>query len=323
MTTTVSVDNFVRAETDRMFAAIQADAGGINAFRHNREPAPIDEQTVIRLNRDTLYSFAVVDISAGARVTLPDAGDRYMSAMVVNNDHYVDAIFHGAGTYELTVDQFGTEHVMVGVRTLVDPADAADIAEVSRLQDRITLEAGSARPFVSPEYDAVSFDGTRDGLLQLATFLSGFDRMFGTREEVDPVRHLIGAAAGWGGLPTSEASYVGVEPRVDPGDYEMTLEDVPVDAFWSISVYNARGFFEPTSSGRYTINSITGVPNDDGSITVRFVTDPEDPRPNAIPVPDGWNFLVRLYRPRAEVLDGTWTVPPLVPATEVSPGLQA
>mgnify|MGYP002737254377 CR=1 FL=1 len=311
----VSVDNFARAETDRMFADIEAGAGGINTFRHNREPAAIDEQTVIRLNRDTLYSFAIVDISAGARVTLPDAGDRYLSAMVVNNDHYVNAIFHDAGTHELTIDQFDTDYVLIGVRTLVDPAEEGDIAEVSRLQDQIMLEAGSARPFVSPDYDKVSFDGTRDGLLQLAKYVTEFDRMFGTREEVDPVRYLIGAAAGWGGLPTTEAAYVGVEPRVPQGDYELTLNDVPVDAFWSISVYNARGYFEPNSSGRYTVNNITGVRNDDGSITVRFVTDPNHPRANAIPIPEGWNFLVRLYRPRPEVLNGTWKVPTLASAS--------
>lgn len=67
--------------------------------------------------------------------------------------------------------------------------------------------------------------------------------MFGTREQVDPVRHLIGTAAGWGGLPTTETVYVGVQPP-GMGDHELTLKAVPVDAFWSISVYNAKGFFE-------------------------------------------------------------------------------
>jgi hypothetical protein len=38
--TAVNVDNFVRAETGRMFAATQAQAGGPNRFTHNREPAP-------------------------------------------------------------------------------------------------------------------------------------------------------------------------------------------------------------------------------------------------------------------------------------------
>src|SRR5689334_1551968 len=75
--TRVNVDNFARAETHRMMADLQRDAGGVNLFRHNREPASVDQQTVIRMNRDTLYSFAVVDVSDGATLTMPDAGDRY------------------------------------------------------------------------------------------------------------------------------------------------------------------------------------------------------------------------------------------------------
>ena len=76
----VNVDNFVRAETHRMFAGLQRDAGGVNRLVHNREPAPVDKQTVIRMNRDTLYSFAVVDISEGATLHVPDAGERYLSS---------------------------------------------------------------------------------------------------------------------------------------------------------------------------------------------------------------------------------------------------
>jgi len=49
----VNVDNFARAESDRMFAAIQAQAGGVNQWYHYRTPTPLDQQTVIRMNRDT------------------------------------------------------------------------------------------------------------------------------------------------------------------------------------------------------------------------------------------------------------------------------
>ena len=104
----VNVDNFARAETHRMMAGLQRDAGGVNRFRHNREPASVDEQTVIRMNRDTLYSFAVVDISAGAILTVPDAGERYLSVMMVNKDHYINRVFHDARRHELTVDELGS-----------------------------------------------------------------------------------------------------------------------------------------------------------------------------------------------------------------------
>ncbi|WP_455905564.1 DUF1214 domain-containing protein [Microbacterium sp.] len=87
------------------------------------------------------------------------------------------------------------------------------------------------------------------------------------------------------------------------------MRDAPVDAFWSISVYNAEGYFEPNVVGRYTINSITAEKAPDGSVTVRFVDDPDTRIPNAIPVPAGWNLLVRLYRPKDAYFDGSWTVP--------------
>ena len=83
--------------------------------------------------------------------------------------------------------------------------------------------------------------------------------------------------------------------------------------FWSISLYNAAGFFEPNDRNANSLNSITATPNDDGSVTVRF-GGCGDGRPNCLPVTDGWNYLVRLYRPRPEVLDGTWTFPSLATA---------
>lgn len=308
MGTRVNVDNFVRAETDRMFGDIQRDAGGPNRFRHNRAPAAIDAQTVIRLNRDTLYSFAVVDLHEGARLTLPDAGDRYLSAMIVNNDHLVSAIFHEPGDYQLDESAIGSRYALVAVRILVDPADADDVAAVGALQDRLALAAGSSVAFESPVYDDASRDQTRTALLTLAAGLTGFDRMFGNSDQIEPIRHLIGSAAGWGGLPTTEAAYVGAMPMDGPGDYELTLSDVPVDAFWSISVYNAEGFFEKNEWDLYTVNSVMAVADPDGSITVRFVTGaPVDP--NSIPVPAKWNYLVRFYRPRASFFDGTWTLP--------------
>jgi hypothetical protein len=68
----VNILNFVRAESDTYFAAGEARSG-INAWHHTRQPTPIDEQLVVRMNRDTLYSSACVDISQGATLTLPDA----------------------------------------------------------------------------------------------------------------------------------------------------------------------------------------------------------------------------------------------------------
>jgi hypothetical protein len=305
----VNADNFVRAETDRMFADLERDASGVNVFSHNRTPAAIEHQTVIRLNRDTLYSFAVIDLAGGVTLTIPGHGTRYLSAMIVNNDHYVNAIYHQAGTYELTVADHGTRYVTAAVRIFADPNDPADLAKAGALQDQLRLTSPPATPFAYPDYDPASLDATRDALLALAAQSTDLARTFGRPGQVDPVRHLMGTAAGWGGLPSTEAIYIAAGPE-QAGNHELTLADVPVDGFWSVSVYNARGFFEPNARGLYSVNNVTATPNADGSVTVRFGDYPED-TPNAIPTPVGWNILVRLYRPRPQILDGTWQLPKL------------
>jgi hypothetical protein len=307
----VNVDNFAKAESDRMFAALLGRAGGLGVWHHDRALASLDEQTVIRQNRDTLYSFLILDISGGATLTLPDGGDRYLSAMIVNQDHYINAVLHAPGDHRLTVDEHDTDYVLVAVRILVDPTDPDDLAAVNALQDQLAVTAGSARPFELTDYEEPGFTDTRNALLELAKGVPGFDRAFGRREDVDPVRHLLGAAAGWGGLPATEAHYVNVNPGLPVGAYSVTVADVPVDAFWSLSVYDAEGFFERDETRPHNMNSVTATPNDDGSITVNLGGD--DDVPNHLPIPEGWNLLVRLYRPRPEVLDGRWTFPAVEP----------
>lgn len=87
----------------------------------------------------------------------------------------------------------------------------------------------------------------------------------------------------------------------------MSVRDVPVDGFWSISVYNADGYFEANERNAYSLNGLTATPDVDGTITVHFGGDID--RPNCLPIVNGWNYAVRLYRPRPEILDGTWTFP--------------
>src|SRR4051812_45792352 len=79
----VTADNFPRAESDLYFGGVVKN-GGFGKFDHTREPTPLDKQTVIRLNRDALYSAAVFDLNAGpVTITLPDAGKRFMSLQVI------------------------------------------------------------------------------------------------------------------------------------------------------------------------------------------------------------------------------------------------
>ncbi|MGO4601397.1 DUF1214 domain-containing protein [Terrabacter sp. 2YAF2] len=147
--------------------------------------------------------------------------------MVVNRDHYVNAVPHEPGDHELTTDRHDTDVVLVAIRTLVDPADPDDVvAAVNALQDR---------------------------------------------------------------------------------------RDVPVDGFWSISLYDSDGYFDDDGSA-VSLNNLTPQRNPDGGVTVHF-GGCADGRANCLGIKEGWNYLVRLYRPRPEVLDGTWTFPVVTPVT--------
>jgi len=314
----VTVDNFVRAESDVYMSGILKDSGGALAkFNHRREVASVDHQTVIRLNRDTMYSSALFDLDAGpVTITLPDAGTRFRSMQVISQDHYVPLVVYTAGAHTLTREQVGTRYVVVGVRTLVDPNDPQDVQKVHALQDGIKVSQSGTGKFEIPNWDPASQKKVREALLVLASTIPDFRGAFGKKGEVDPVRRLTGAAAGWGGNPDKDAVYLNVTPPKNDGAtvHKITVKDVPVDAFWSISVYNAQGYYEKNGLNSYTINSITGKKGADGSTSVQF-GGCDGKIPNCIPIVKGWNYTVRLYRPRPEILNGTYKFPEAKPAT--------
>jgi hypothetical protein len=306
----VGVDNFVRAESD-LFIGNLAREGDVGKFRHRREPASLDNQSVIRLNRDTLYSGAVFDLDAGqVTITLPDAGKRFMSMQVINQDHYVPMVVYGAGTYTLDRRQAGTRYAVVGIRTLVDPADPKDVQQVHALQDAIKVTQKSAGTFTVPAWDAASQTKVRDALLVLGSTIPDFKKAFGTKQEVDPIRHLIATAAAWGGNPDKDAVYLNVTPPKNDGTtvYRLNVGNVPVNGFWSVSLYNAQGYYEKNAYNAYMLNNITAKKSGDGSIAIQF-GGCDGKVANCLPIMPGWNYTVRLYRPRAEILNGKWAFP--------------
>jgi hypothetical protein len=313
----VTVDNFVRAESDTYFAKFVGE-GGFGKFKHERELASIDNQTVIRLNRDTLYSFAVFDLEASpVTVALPDPAGRFMSLLVINEDHYAQDVFYAPGTHTFTREGVGTRYVCLAIRTFVDPNDEADMAKAHALQDAIEVTQSGVGEFSIPDWDAESHKKIRNALLALVEANGAIDsaRMFGRKDDVDPVQHLLGAAAGWGGNPASAALYTGVVPEQNDGKtpYQLTLRDVPVDGFWSISVYDKSGYFEKNKWNAYTVNNVTAKKDADGSVTIHFGGD--ESAENFLPISPGWNYLVRMYRPRPELLSGDWA-PPVAEPTQ-------
>lgn len=311
----VNVSNFIRAESDLYFERTVMD-GGLGQFYHRMKVVGIDEQTVVRMNRDTLYSSGVFDLDAGpVTVTLPDTGKRFVSMMALSQDHYAFDVVYAPVRRTYTRERVGTRYLFLAIRTLVDAADQDDVNRANRLQNSIKVDQANTGLWEKPNWDELSQKKVRDALALLGS-LGGLHDLFGTKDEVNPVCHLIGTACGWGGNPKHAASYTSVFPKANDGYtiHVLTVRDVPVDSFWSISVYNSEGYFEKNDAGIYSLNSLSARPNQDGSFTIQF-GGARETVPNYLPITPGWNYTVRLYKPRQEILDGSWSFPEAQPVT--------
>lgn len=308
----VTVDNFVRAETDMTMKRYEA-RGGFGKFAHIRMPTPLDKQDVIRMNQDTLYSIGAFDLTEPLTVTKPET-ERWQSMMLITQDHSIPPAIYDAGSYTFTQEQIGTRYLMVIFRTLVNANDADDIRQANAVQDLITVQQSDAGSLEVPDWDEESLKNVRDAINVLGATLSDTSGMLGDKDELNPIHHLIGTALGFGGNPKEDAFYVNVYPEKNDGavNHTLSVKDVPVDGFTSITVYNAQGFMEPNDLGVNSLNNLTATPDPDGGATVHF-GGCDDGRVNCIPITDGWNYIVRLYQPQQAILDGSWTFPDPVP----------
>ncbi len=140
----VNVDNFISIETANQFARYLQLAGGqMNTWYHFRRPVDITQQPTIRMNQDTLYSGALVDISQKATLAMPHTGGRYQSVMVINAEGYINRVYDQPGTYPLTIQEFETPFVLLGARTILSTTALQDIKKANALQDGLAIVAQS------------------------------------------------------------------------------------------------------------------------------------------------------------------------------------
>ena len=308
----VNVSNFVRAECDATIKRVYDMVGGLATWIHFRKPTPIDQQKIIRMNRDTLYSTVLLDLSKPATVIMPETGGRYQSLHVISQDHYSFAKIK-PGRYELTQEKVGSRYAYIIVRTFCDANDPDDVKATNAVQDALKVEGGSGSLDL-PDWNIEQIMEARGALNTLAKLGASNVGAFGTKEEVDPINHLIFTAAGWGGLPNKQTiAELGSVEQNDGTPHVLNVpQDVPVRAFWSVTVYNADGFISENDLGVYSYNNVTAKPNADGSITIHFGGDPD--QINYLPISEGWNYGIRMYEPGDEILNGSWTFPKIVPA---------
>ena len=206
-----------------------------------------------------------------------------------------------------------TRYVFCIVRTLVSESDKK-LDAVHKLQDqiRITVTAPEKAQLNLPSYQTKSLDTTREPLIQLFQTESK-DEMFGVEADVNPISHVIGAAGGWGGLPRNRATYESHTVENNDGETEYYIvvpANVPVNGFWSITVYNEVGFFfhRIECSNKNQFNTVREA---DGSTIIHFSNDKK--RKNNINIKKGWNYTVRMYDPQPPILSRKWKFPKATP----------
>ncbi|MDE0589893.1 DUF1214 domain-containing protein [Halocynthiibacter sp. C4] len=305
----VTPDTYIRAEVDMAFAQFQANAGSdVNRFYYIRKPTPLEAQAVVRMNRDTLYAAAVVDTEGGATITIPEfPDDRYFSILVIDNDHYAPMVFYEPGTYDIPGD---TKYVSLIMRIqIMDASDPADVDLVNRMQNEFVINASSHDLFPEPQWDVESMLALRaDYEVEFQKFDQYEPDWMGPRGEVNEETRHLAVAGAWGLFPERDAVYINYSgPGAVEGCYTAEYDVPPNDAFWSITVYGADGFME---SDNNIVNDRNVELNEDGTFTVHFGSEADcGVQANRVDVGDGWNFLMRVYRPGDAVLERTYVLP--------------
>ncbi len=313
-TTKVTADNYGLAETQTIMngyvekIAKTTGTNGTGVIMNVREGADPKDKTIMRINFDTIYSWLVLDLAEPATITMPDVGGRYQTAWVISEEHYNPFAFDKPGDYTLTKENVGTPYAIVVFRTQANVEDPEDMKAAHKAQDGLKVEQKNGGEYkASNNWDMAEIIKMRKHFQQIQKDKGiTSDNMFGKKGERTLEEHNVGTAFGWGGFTKEQAVYpIYYGKSTKPQTF--TLKDVPVNAFWSITVYDEGGFAQTDT---YNINSQFAKKNKDGSVTFHFGGAPE--ADNYMEIFDNWNFALRLYQPTKAYFDGSWKKPELV-----------
>lgn len=286
---------------------------GVNKFTHMTSTVTVENQIVVRSNNDTLYSPAVVDTRKGASFTLPDTGNRYISAIIFDEYHYPYGMIHKPGTHEIKVD---TDYALILIRTAFDgsPEDARYVVE--NIQPKMKISAGSSIPYKMPEdldEKKPILDKINRELRAIGSKLANFSSLYHERAEckTNPKAEwegLLATAVAWGIIPATESTFIMDDPGLGTDRcYSATYKVPPYGAFWSITIYDENGFlFSNTNS---IVNDHNVVMNKDGSFTVHYGSAEQcGDVPNRLDTTKGWNIIMRVYQANMKKL-ATYSLP--------------
>ncbi|KZY62218.1 hypothetical protein A3742_11210 [Oleiphilus sp. HI0071] len=268
----VTPESYPTAETSHQLLKNQ-DLAGVNTFLHKRQLTPTDQQPVVRMNRDTYYSFAVIDVSKGASVTIPEVPEgKYVSVQPVTEDHRIQPMMYGAGTFDLKTHIGSHMYIVVRLDATLSEEEAA------KIQDKMSIAANSDMPFMAEPVNEASFkevETTLKAKMPGITKRDGKDALVGmftaptdeSNKKFTQEKYEVGAAIGWGGAQEIDNIYEVSGNYPSDTCHQATFEDPKNKAFWSVTVYDKAGFM---FNDLANLSSNTAKPNKDGTYTLSF-----------------------------------------------------
>ena len=268
-----------------------------------------DIPTNIMISNQFKTPFGVFDLSKSPlTVELPKTNGRYMSLLLISQNHDIYPAYYAPGKWTFSEKEIGTRYIMFVIRTFADPNNPKDMEKAHKIQDAVKViqkDKGSLSGI--HQWNEKEMLMLRKAYNTIGSTTSSSAPYFGVKCDRSYLMNAMGVAVGWGGLQAKDAIYIPVQVEKNDGKTPYILnvpKEVPVDGFWSVSVYNKDRFFEKNKYNIYSLNNITAKKNKDGSVTIHFGGNPDES--NFIPIMLGWVYIVRLYQPHKEILDGIW-----------------
>ena len=316
----VTKENFAYAMTD---LAMQKEfaQGADNKWNYHREPMPLDQQPAPLMNRDTLYSFAILDGKGDVAITLPKTDGRYMSLHVMEHNHVTYKVFYGPGRYVLPASKT-TDFFYANVRIQVNASDPADIAKVHKYQDQLKIEflnGYKPRSFKVTNWNMEEFNKVREHYVELAQ-KEGVTGTMGTVDHpVSLEARNRGVAIATGLLPDKDAVYLTEKHEAEMGKTYKATFSVPERTnpklgFYSMTIYGDDQYLK-TDKGSIINNTDIKLNPDGKTFDLYFVPEAKfgkDNHPNELIYPTApfWTCF-RVYMPGKSVLDKEYKLPEL------------
>ena len=320
------------------------DPRNLNRWVPGGEPALVTagDDIVPRTNNDTFYRGAALDLRSGPVVVEASisADDRFFSFQLVDerNANFRN-IVAPAGNYTL---YFGERPDEIEGEAIEVPSALSVVIARIEVKDKNDPDDLAAAKTV---YDGMSLRGTPPSEFSKLDLLSAFpaevmaeahrrmDEAFATvpfgetvvgpgeepGRDVPHLLHAAGTKGGWGGADAEHSAYDAIMFDADGekmmgsnGTYSVTTAVPPVDAFWSVTVYDTErgGYLHPNSANRYHYNGTMAARNPDGTATFTFKQACSAADGNCLEVPAGrFDVSVRYYLPREEIVSGAWRFP--------------